>query len=1505
MAKTGKQARHIRAPVLNFSRPNKASVDRPPDVAPRSHMDKTARISQTSTPTFPRHNSLFLKPTKKVKSPVPPSPIKNHQLSSVSPPRKDQKLISKSPSKLHRVSSSFTKAKLPPRKDIRLSLSDLSLPPSPSPGTPTSSSASDIVEPTTETTTDVEMKSPPPADQIGKTRVEPIKTFLRIKPDPVSSSNPGYLEIISDTQVRMSPPEELKSRKPVFFKFTKLFGPEAAQRHVFEESCLPMLEPLFLQDNSNGLIFAYGASNSGKSHTVHGSGDGSQAGIISRSLAVIFSSIDQFVQDSGEASQYRPIGYQDVEKVDPAGLEDRNGVSRDREQKKQLKRIKTLDNKLRHMAERLKLQPGLATPPIISREALSADTTNVIKLPEGMDYTVWLSCFEIYAEKIYDLLTEPRQETTESGRPIGEPKRTALHLKKDISTGHKYVHGLKEIKVKTLEEALLVVRAGLKQRQVFSTLLNKTSSRSHCVFTIKILKTPQFGNCASETAAVGKTSLSRLSFVDLAGSERIRNTHSSGQRLREAGDINKSLMVLGHCMEVLQTNQNQRPKNPMPVPYRHAKLTQLFQNNFEDRSRNSQVAVIVNVDPSGSDYDETQQSLRFASTASDVATIYEETPVRCSQDNDGRILDTPSISTSSFESSQPPADSFDKVSFATLLQERDQRLKVLEELREAEREGEILREKTKDLDMLRSRVEEVQALQEQVKGVDLNSLRTRAEEVRGLQEQVKGVDLDCLRTRAEEVRTLQEQLKDNDLDTLRAKVEEVRTRIEEVRTLQEQLKDNDVDMLRARAEEVRTLQEHLKDNDLDILRARAEEVRTLQEHAKGIDMHQITRILQGGANVLTTMKEQEEKIKLLQEEVNVLMPSQDRLKVSQMLKEMVEMLPPWEQYKEVEALRKEVKELEALRKEVRELRLQLLSLRNRLQFQQELFSVLKSNGQNDSTHCAILASKQEYIQQLEKRNRECESALSTWGGWLASAPMFPNTVGLQSCGCQGLVNQVGEAIRGMKGNFEDDEGPPTDDNGSSKLSVSQVLKRLGLSGRFIVSHDITVTSQAQQQTTDTALRSTIEHDEDAATGAFTEHRATRTNMRKAKNVQRSTAESDQEGPMVLEHRRVSVDSTGAQESADDSAVPTSGESNVEQVTGTHIVHRRTSTSLDAIGSSKSNSSDAISVSSKDFSARPTKRKRTSVTLDTAVYSSVGSADDNANVMSKEDAPTSTGMALIREKRSLSPVSQYPTLEDCMPSRSPSPSPESIQVSASRSLSLDHDARSMNDVISIHSETSLSPSTPCFPNFGPLSQEKVFHQEDGPCSMNDEVPTSVGASLSPSIPHYPVLEPFSPKKDPNQDDVFLPDYQDSEAFFDAIEMSSEYGMDSGSETRQWTPPPRKDTPETTLDNLSTMHYEAGAVNSELVVTGLEEALAEAREQESMEPESEGPEKVGPKTVEPVRVELETVELETVEVPQKPKRRRLRAAKVIMAEEIEEQVDMEPPSPQNRRNKRGTR
>ena len=72
-------------------------------------------------------------------------------------------------------------------------------------------------------------------------------------------------------------------------------------------------------------------------------------------------------------------------------------------------------------------------------------------------------------------------------------------------------------------------------RQVSSTPMNQSSSRSHCIFTITL----EGHEKGSETCFISK-----LHLVDLAGSERISKTQVEGNLLNEAKYINLSLTYL-------------------------------------------------------------------------------------------------------------------------------------------------------------------------------------------------------------------------------------------------------------------------------------------------------------------------------------------------------------------------------------------------------------------------------------------------------------------------------------------------------------------------------------------------------------------------------------------------------------------------------------------------------------------------------------------------------------------------------------------------------------------------------------------------------------------------------------------------------------------------------------------------------------------------------------------------------------------------------------------------
>jgi len=159
------------------------------------------------------------------------------------------------------------------------------------------------------------------------------------------------------------------------------------------------------------------------------------------------------------------------------------------------------------------------------------------------EYAVVVSMYEVYNDRIFDLLTPPvKSAATKEYR-----RRPLLFKPTETSPDRKVVAGLRKVVCGGLNQALMVLEAGLHERRVTGTGSNSVSSRSHGFFCVEVRKRPR-GNRRHglEMPWTGST----LTVVDLAGSERARDAKTAGATLAEAGKINESLMYLGQCLQM-------------------------------------------------------------------------------------------------------------------------------------------------------------------------------------------------------------------------------------------------------------------------------------------------------------------------------------------------------------------------------------------------------------------------------------------------------------------------------------------------------------------------------------------------------------------------------------------------------------------------------------------------------------------------------------------------------------------------------------------------------------------------------------------------------------------------------------------------------------------------------------------------------------------------------------------------------------------------------------------
>ncbi|KRT78174.1 Kinesin [Oryctes borbonicus] len=413
-----------------------------------------------------------------------------------------------------------------------------------------------------------------------------IQIYLRIK--YVDSIDEIY-KIDSNTihcSISTSTSHSNKSLKDVAsivkkFTFTQIYQPATTQEEIFNMIVKPKVFKFINGENST--LMSYGASGSGKTFTIVGTVQ--EPGIIPRTLEYLFRTLPQL----SEVPLVKPNQSGSVDVLDQPSAQEEVHVR----------------NRLLSIANQT-IDEGHTNTYREMQNRLSGEPVGILDNLTNVTLAVWVSFSEIYNENIYDLLTPIQKQ-----KSIARPK-----LKLASFNENTYIRDLTNVSVSSGIEAYQILQYGLHNLQYASTSINPHSSRSHCIFTIRI-------------AQVANTSVSRLNyfnFCDLAGSERLKKTLNVGDRLKESNKINTSLLVLGRCISCIRENQKKNV-NKM-IPYRESKLTRLFQRAL---SGNESICMIVNMNPAIDMFEESLHALNFSAIAKDV--VVKRTPLKLKTKN--------------------------------------------------------------------------------------------------------------------------------------------------------------------------------------------------------------------------------------------------------------------------------------------------------------------------------------------------------------------------------------------------------------------------------------------------------------------------------------------------------------------------------------------------------------------------------------------------------------------------------------------------------------------------------------------------------------------------------------------------------------------------------------------------------------------------------------------------------------------------------------------------------
>ncbi|KAK1790963.1 hypothetical protein P4O66_014818 [Electrophorus voltai] len=219
----------------------------------------------------------------------------------------------------------------------------------------------------------------------------------------------------------------------------------------------------------------------------------------------------------------------------------------------------------------------------------------IYSMDENLEFHIKVSYFEIYLDKIRDLL-----DVSKTNLSVHEDKNRVP-----------YVKGCTERFVCSPEEVMDTIDEGKSNRHVAVTNMNEHSSRSHSIFLINVKQE----NTQTEQKLSGK--LFWLTWQAVRRAEeaglnvlflQVSKTGAEGAVLDEAKNINKSLSSLGNVISALAEGSTY-------VPYRDSKMTRILQDSL---GGNCRTTIVICCSPSSYNEAETKSTLMFGQRAKTI-----------------------------------------------------------------------------------------------------------------------------------------------------------------------------------------------------------------------------------------------------------------------------------------------------------------------------------------------------------------------------------------------------------------------------------------------------------------------------------------------------------------------------------------------------------------------------------------------------------------------------------------------------------------------------------------------------------------------------------------------------------------------------------------------------------------------------------------------------------------------------------------------------------------------